>query len=243
MWEILPEAEFKHLNKDIKALPSMAIATIKYDANNCPKHAKYRIVVLGNLDYHNWSKESTAAPVMSQLELRPLTSLATYNRRVLKHCDIKQAFIQSSLPDDEVYFVKPPVGCHHSSPGTIWRLTRSLYGLRRAPKLWFDKLCAHLKSIGLQNSENSPCLFKGFLIKGGPPIYVGIYVDDIIYFSPSDEVERNFESLLSSIGLIDFMGQVTHFLGVEFQWTFHQDGNLSVSLTQQSFVESLLESL
>jgi len=50
-------------------LPTMVIATIKYDANNKPKRAKYRIVVLGNLDYHTWSKEDTAAPVLSQLEL------------------------------------------------------------------------------------------------------------------------------------------------------------------------------
>lgn len=54
----------------------MVIATIKYDEFNHPKRAKYRIVVLGNLDYHNWSKEATAAPVMSQLELQILTALA-----------------------------------------------------------------------------------------------------------------------------------------------------------------------
>jgi hypothetical protein len=242
-WEVLTEAEFKRLSKGIKALPSMAIATIKYDAHNRPKRAKYRIVVLGNLDYHNWSKESTAAPVMSQLELRLLTSLATFHRRVLKNCDVKQAFIQSSLPSDEVYYVKPPVGCHHSPPGTYWRLLRSLYDLRRAPKLWFEKLCNHLKGMGLKNSETSDCLFVGNLIEDGPPIYVGVYVDEIIYFSPCDKVERQFESLLSSIGLVDFMGQVTHFLGIEFQWHFHPDGNLSVSLTQQSFIEALLDSL
>jgi len=64
----------------MKPLPTMAIATIKYDEHNQPKCAKYRIVVLGNHDPHQWSKESTAAPVMSQLELRILTSLAVFNR-------------------------------------------------------------------------------------------------------------------------------------------------------------------
>jgi hypothetical protein len=98
----------------------MAIATIKYDEHNCPKRAKYRIIALGNLDYHTWSKESTAALVMSQLELRILTSLAIYNKRVLKNCDIKQAFVQSTLPDNEVYFLKPPSGCHRSALGTYW---------------------------------------------------------------------------------------------------------------------------
>jgi len=93
-------------------------------------------VVLGNLDYHNWSKSSTAAPVLSQLELRLLTSLAVYHKRVLKNCDVKQAFIQSTLPDDEVYFLKPPPGCPKSSSNQYWRLIRSLYGLKRAPRIW-----------------------------------------------------------------------------------------------------------
>jgi hypothetical protein len=221
----------------------MAISTIKYDAFNKPKRAQYRIVVLGNLDYHQWSKESIAAPVMSQLELRLLTSLAVYHKRTLKNCDVKQAFVQSSLPVDEEYFVRPPVSCLRLPPGTYWRLIRSLYGLRHAPKLWFEKLSSHLKAMGLQTSPNSPCLFVGTIIAGEAPIYVGIYVDDIIYFSPSNAVERKFEEQLSSLGSIEFMGQVTHFLGIEFTWHHHQDGNISVNLTQQSFIKMLLENL
>jgi hypothetical protein len=138
-WEILTEAQFKSLSAGAKALPSMAIATIKYDSFNKPKRVKYRIVILGNHDNHIWSKSSTAAPVMSQLELRFLTALAISQKRVLKNCDVKQAFVHSSLPDNEVYFVKPPKGCPRSAPGTYWRLIRSLYGLRCAPKLWFEK--------------------------------------------------------------------------------------------------------
>ncbi len=189
-WEVITEQEFKNLNKGIKPLPSMAIATIKYDAHNRLKRAKYRIVVLGNLDYHQWSKSATAAPVMSQLELRILTALAISHKRSLKNCDIKQAFVQSSLPSNEIYYVKPPVGCPRSKPNTYWRLIRSLYGLRRAPKLWYEKLRSHLHSMGLKCSNNSPCLFMGTLIDGEAPIYIGIYVDDIIYFSPSDAVEK-----------------------------------------------------
>ncbi len=68
-------------------------------------------------------------------------------------------------------------------------------------------------------------------------------MDDIIYFSPSDVVERKFEQLLSTLGSVDFMGQVSLFLGAEFTWIHHEDGNISVSLTQQSFIETLLDSL
>jgi hypothetical protein len=75
-WDILTEEQFRCISKGKRALPTMAIATIKYDENNKPKRAKYRLVVLGNLDMHTWSKETTAAPVLSQLELHLLTSLA-----------------------------------------------------------------------------------------------------------------------------------------------------------------------
>jgi hypothetical protein len=242
-WEIILEEKYRQLSKGKKALPTMAIATIKYDEHNKHKRAKYHLVVLGNLDYHTWSKKDTAAPVLSQLELRLLTSLATYNKRVLKNCDVKQAFIQSSLPEGEEYFLRPPPGCPRSQPGQYWRLLCSLYGLKRAPKLWFQMLFSHLLDMGLKSSSTSPCLFVGSLIPGEPPIYVCIYVDDIIYFSKSDQVESKFEQALSSLGSVDFMGKVSLFLGIEFTWTHHSDGNLSVHLTQQSFAESLLDSL
>ncbi len=162
---------------------------------------------------------------------------------MLKNCDVKQAFIQSKLPPEEEYFLRPLADCPRSQPGQYWRLLHSLYGLKRPPKLWFEMLSNHLKSMGLTCCESSPCLFTGVLLPGHPPIYVGIYVDDIIYFSPSDAVEKQFETLLSTIGTADFMGQVSLFLGTEFSWVHHPDGHVTVSLTQQSFIETLMEPL
>ena len=39
------------------------------------------------------------------------------------------------------------------------------------------------------------------------------------------------------------MGRVSLFLGTEFTWVEHDDGYLTISLTQQSFAETLIESL
>jgi hypothetical protein len=97
--------------------------------------------------------------------------------------------------------------------------------------------------MGLKSSLGSPCLFFGTLIDGEAPVYVGIYVDDIIYFSSSDKTEKEFERCLSTIGEVDFMGKVSQFLGIEFTWNQQDDGNINVVLTQQSFTEILLESL
>jgi hypothetical protein len=71
---------------------------------------------------------------------------------MLKNCDIKQAFIQSKLPLKEEYILRPPPGCPCLHPGQHWFLLWSLYGLKCAPKLWFEMLSKHLKATGLQCS-------------------------------------------------------------------------------------------
>jgi hypothetical protein len=96
----------------------------------------------------------------------------------------------ANLSEEDIYVVKPPVGCPRSKPGTYWKLIRSLYGLKRAARLWYDLISSCLKDMGLECCPSSPCLFKGVLIEGQPPIYIGIYVDDMIYFSVSDDVEK-----------------------------------------------------
>ena len=48
----------------------MAISTIKRDEIGTPSRVKYRIVILGNLDMHEWSKGNWFAPVIFQMEIR-----------------------------------------------------------------------------------------------------------------------------------------------------------------------------
>ena len=86
----------------------MAISTIKYNELSHPTRAKYRIVALGNLDPHEWSRSDCYAPVMSLLELRLITALAVRHKRILKSGDVKQAFVQAILPPEENYVLKPP---------------------------------------------------------------------------------------------------------------------------------------
>ena len=40
-WEVILEDKYHQLCKGRRALPTMAVATIKYDENNRPKRAKY----------------------------------------------------------------------------------------------------------------------------------------------------------------------------------------------------------
>ena len=217
----------------------MAIAVIKFDGKGNPVRAKYRIVALGNLDTHNWEKQDCFAPVLSQMELRFLVALSVKLNRIPKTGDIKQAFCQSTLPASENYICKPPPGCPITPPNSYWRLKKTLYGLKRSPHHFYTLVTRLLKELGLNQHPTSPCIFSGKLFPDQPPIYVGIYVDDVIYFSESRQVEQHFEEAFKSKIDIEFNGQIGFFLGINHTCIRHDDGNVSIHMSQEAFIDSI----
>ena len=240
---IISEAEYLKLVKEhgIFAIPTMCVLTIKFDGHGNPEQAKSRTVALGNLEQTDYSKGDCYAPVASHYTVRLILCLAILSNRLLKKDDCKNAFVQSKL--DELIVVRPPPGYPFSDPKTLWLLNKSLYGLRRAPRYWWDKISAIFLQLNLRACPNEPCYFVGEPLPGHPPIHVVLYVDDFIYFSESDQVEAHFEHLLKEKCVVDFMGTVDYFLGVRFDWNTTNKNNISCKLVQQVYIESLIHKM
>ena len=241
-WETISEDEYqqtKHLYKG--TMPTMAIALIKYDGEGKPIRAKYRIVALGNLDPNTWSKSDCFAPVLSQFELRLLISIATQKKCIPKTGDVAQAFCQSTLPPGENYVCRPPAGCPITKNSVYWKLKKTLYGLKRSPRHFYDLAKKTLLDIGFTVHPTSPCLFIGHLVDGHPPIYLGLYVDDFIYFSESRTVEIQFEQEFGAKLDTDFNGPIQWFLGIKFQTQQDRDNNVSILMSQTAFIDTLLQ--
>ena len=49
-------------------------------------------------------------------------------------------------------------------------------------------------------------VYIGIIIPGSAPLYLGMYVDDFIYFSTDPEVENKFEVVLSLLLNVEFTG-------------------------------------
>ena len=200
--------------------------------------------MLGNLEQRKWSKEDRYAPVLSGSAARLLVSMAVKNGRTLKQGDCKNAFCNGILPEDEICIVKPPADCPRSAKGVFWKLKKTLYGLARSPHHWYTKIKDHLeKDLGFESIDQDKCVFKCKPFIDKPPIYLGLYVDDFVYYSNSDEVEQWFEKNLQSHIKVDFMGDVQWFLGQRYEWMRDQEGSISCHISQQAFVEGMLQKL
>ena len=61
-----------------------------------------------------------------------ITFIGSVQQENAKKCDMwcETAFIHSTLPDDEEYFLRPPLGCPCSKPGQYWHLLWPHYRLK-----------------------------------------------------------------------------------------------------------------
>jgi hypothetical protein len=126
---------------------------------------------------------------------------------------------------------------------------KTLYGLRRSPRHWYDKINAILISIGLTPSLEDPCLYSGIIQDpsnpsldiSSLPLTLGLYVDDFVYFSEDPADEALFCRLLSERCKVDFMGVVEWFAGIHFAWRITHSSIL-VHLNQSGFAANLAKS-
>ena len=231
-----------------KAIPTMCVLTVKRDESMMPVRAKSRIVVLGNHEDRQWSKPERFAPVLRGDSLRFLVSMAVDAHRVLKQGDCKNAFCQGELPADEVTIVRPPKGDPSAKPGEFWLLRKCLYGLRRSPRHWYEKIDGFLRKMGLVRNPYDPCVYSGFVSDpddpsdspSSEPLVLGLYVDDFVYFSASDEVEAKFQRILSKMIDVEFMGVVEWFLGTQFTWR-RDKSETACHMCQAGFSRNLVE--
>ena len=231
-------------NKVPQAIPSMCVIVVKYDKYGNPHRAKCCIVALGNFEDRYYSKSKRYAPVLKYSSLRLLTSMAVADCEILQQGDCKQAFCNATLPDDECTVVRPPIGDPAHSTGEYWLLNKTLYGLCRSPRHWYDMMSSILVKMGLSASVHNPCLYSGHVTSTSTtsfthPLHIGLYVDDFVFYTKDKAHEAAFCAELAKHIAVDWMGDVDFFLGTSFTWKRLTNDNVSVHLSQATFTEHL----
>ena len=96
------------------------------------------------------------------------------------------------------------------------------------------ELKTFLLSLGFSNSKSDSSLF--LLHGNGGPIYLLVYVDDIIIIGPSSShVTELIHSLANLFSLKD-LGPLSYFLGVEASMT-----KLGLVLSQEKYIRDILQ--
>ena len=195
---------------------------------------KARFVAKGFAQIEGSDYTDTFAPTAKMATIRMLIQFSVEQDMLVHQMDVKTAYLNAPI-DCEV-FLKPPEGFpEKDSKGEplVWRLHKSLYGLKQSGRNWNFVLSDFLKSIGFKQSEVDACLFTKF---DSEISYIVIWVDDIV-IATNSEIQLNAikKSLMQRFKMTD-LGPLSWFLGIEFHVT-----SGGISMCQSRYIEGVLK--
>jgi hypothetical protein len=131
----------------------------------------------------------TFAPVAHLEAIRILLAFVASKEFKLYKIDVKNAFLNGVI-QKEVY-VRQSLGFENPKyPNRVYRLSKSLYGLKQASRAWYARLKFFLLDHGYVMGSVDKTLFT--LKHGNDFLFVQIYVDDIIFGGSSHVLVSSF---------------------------------------------------
>lgn len=223
--------ELTELPKGRKAVGSKWVFKTKFDGSKNIIRRKARLVAQGFSQKFGVDYDEVFAPVVRGTTMRMMLSVAGEKGYDVRQYDIKSAFLNGKL-SEEIY-MKPPQG--QENAGMVYRLRKSIYGLKQAARVWNQTLHESLTKNGCKQNETDNCLYS--LASGGKVIHLLIHVDDIL--AATDDVKM-LNELMTNVGR-DFelkdMGEAKSYLGIDIKKD--ESGNFKIS--QPAYIAKIIE--
>jgi hypothetical protein len=201
-WPHLHKAELAEINgiieagciinkippKGAKIIDSKWIYDLKTNSINQVIKFKARLSARG--DQLSFEDVGNAySPVASWTGIRYFLALSVMKLGLTPpQLDFELAYLNTDL--EERVYMRPPQG-FELSDGRVWRLCKSLYGLKQSGKNWNSLLNKLLISLEFQPMEEEPCLYTR-IGKSGSITIIFVYIDDVF-------IASNRESTMSKV--------------------------------------------
>ncbi|KAA0067172.1 putative mitochondrial protein [Cucumis melo var. makuwa] len=221
----------------VPRLPSMNVVgckwvfRIKYNPDGTIARHKARLVAKGYQQVQGFDFDETFSPVVKKSTIRIILALVAQYNWSLTHLDVKNAFLHGIL--QETVYMAQPTGFQDKNFLIMCVSSTRVYGIKQAPRAWFECFTSYLFTLGFVASTTDPSLFIRSV--GSSLTYLLLYVDDIIITEP----DYLYISVLKNQLALEFkifdLGHLKYFLGLEIQSSI--DG---IFVNQAKYLNDLL---
>jgi hypothetical protein len=232
-FDVIVLVKVKDVPRGTRVLSTKVVFTRKRDERGNIVKYKARFVVRGFLQSDAEVGDVHAGVVKLEC-LRVMFSIAAANDLNLYQMDITQAFLHADL-DEEIY-VRPPSGLYAEEEGYVWKLRKSLYGLRQAPNRFNKLIDRLLRNNGYVATAADPCVY--IKTHKTSMIAIGLFVDDLVIAASSEELVLDLKRRLETKLRLKYLGELKFCLG------FHVHRNKStgdITISQEAYAEQVLE--
>ncbi|KAK8509417.1 hypothetical protein V6N12_018676 [Hibiscus sabdariffa] len=120
---------------------------------------KGRLVAKGYRQIHGIDYDETFSPVAMFKSIRILLAIAAFHDYEIWQMDVKTAFLNGKLEED-VYMTQPEDFVTPENAGKVYKLQRSIYGLKQDSRSWNLRFNDAIKEFGFIRNEDEPCVYK-----------------------------------------------------------------------------------
>lgn len=96
------------------------------------------------------------------------------------------------------------------SEDLVYSLKKALYGLKLAPRAWYNRIDKHFREHGFVMSECEHTLYRKVL-NNGESLLLSVYIVDIIYTSSSSVLIEQFKSEMMKTFEMSDLGKLNFF--------------------------------
>jgi hypothetical protein len=209
----------------------MNLSTKRYSSGDIEK-LKARLLLLGN---HEWETfEETFSPTAAKETLLFFIALLVLLGIPIHEMDIVAAFLYSEL-EEPVYCRLPPE-CRDAHGNFIyWKLLKALYGMRRAPRLFFETFTSKMIEGAYVQTPFDTCMFSKFAIDGHF-ILIAFHVDNIYYGATNPALADEFDLFMASNFRITRNDTAANILGMMREINEDQSSTLSMPMIVKKLV-------
>ena len=123
---------------------------------------KARFVAKGFSQIEGIDFTQTFAPTPKPATTRVLLAIATNLGLTVRQADVRAAFLNGQMDEDEVVYVEPPKGrtqFNNRGQKLFWRLFKALYGTKQAAFKWRRKAKGDFVGLGFKPLIHDECVF------------------------------------------------------------------------------------
>ncbi|CAM8969523.1 unnamed protein product [Rhodiola kirilowii] len=199
-----------------------------------PPRFKARLVAKGFTQKEGVDYTEICSPAVKFKTIRIMLSLVAVYDLELEQMDVKTAFLHGEL-DEEIYMDQPVGFLDNRYPEHVCYLNKSLYGLKQSPRLWYIRFDTYVLSLGFIRSEFDTCFYFSDL--KNEPVYLLLYVDDILLISKSAAKIVKLKSDLNREFDMKDLGKVRKILGMIIE---RDRKNCFLKLHQKPYLEKVV---
>ncbi|MBW0509435.1 hypothetical protein O181_049150 [Austropuccinia psidii MF-1] len=160
-----------------------------------------------------------------------MVSLVANSNYIPYQFDIETAFLHGEM--DTTVYVKQVKGYETAGKENwVWKLNKSLYGTKQAPRMWQLKLCSTLTKCGMTKAKSDDSLY----LNHDKSLILHMHIDDGFLIGKEDSTIKAFLSALSKDFSLKSKVKPTQHLGYKLEW--YHDG--SVCLSQPDLIKKLI---